>query len=104
MLLGVPHGIPNDREWTRKRDAFCSNPTCRLHVRAGDPGVKGAGNWAELAEGLIIGRGIYQGAYLCDPCGKALLAGSVTLDIVAPPAPRPPVELHEQQVLDLSPA
>lgn len=60
----------------------------RLHVRAGDPGVKGAGNWAELPDGLMIGRGIYQGAYFCDPCGMALLAGSVALDTVARPVSR----------------
>ena len=50
---------------------FCSNPDCILHVHAGDPGVIGIGNWAKLADGTLIGRGIYYGLYLCDPCGHA---------------------------------
>jgi hypothetical protein len=49
---------------------FCSNPDCLLHVRSGDAGVIGSGNWAELPDGTIIGRGIYYGLYLCDPCGQ----------------------------------
>jgi len=47
---------------------FCSNPDCLLHVRSGDAGVIGTGNWAERPDGTIIGRGIYYGVYLCDPC------------------------------------
>lgn len=50
-------------------EPFCSNLDCILHVRSGDAGVIGWGNWAELADGTIIGRGIYDGIYLCDPCG-----------------------------------
>ena len=52
-------------------EPFCSNPDCILHVRSGDAGVRGCGNWAALADGTIIGRGIYHGLYLCDPCGRA---------------------------------
>jgi len=37
---------------------FCSNPDCLLHVRVGDAHVMGAGNWARLADGRIVGRGI----------------------------------------------
>ncbi len=51
-------------------DPFCSNPDCILYVRSGDAGVIGSGNWAELADGTIIGRGIYYGLYLCDSCGQ----------------------------------
>jgi hypothetical protein len=49
---------------------FCSNPDCELYVRAGDPGVMGSGNWAELPDGRIVGRSIYSGVYLCDVCGR----------------------------------
>jgi hypothetical protein len=48
---------------------FCSNPDCQLFVRAGDPGVIGTGNWAQLPDGQIVGRSLYNGVYLCDPCG-----------------------------------
>jgi hypothetical protein len=58
----------NGRE---RDDPFCSNPDCILHIRSGDAGVIGSGNWAELADGTIIGRGIYYGLYLCDSCGRA---------------------------------
>ena len=51
-------------------DPFCSNPDCLLHVRSADAAVIGAGNWAELPDGTTIGRGIYHGLYLCDPCGQ----------------------------------
>ena len=48
---------------------FCSNPDCQLLVRAGDPGVMGSGNWAQLPDGQIVGRSLYNGVYLCDRCG-----------------------------------
>jgi hypothetical protein len=51
---------------------FCSNPDCVLYIRAGDPGVVGYGNWAELSGGILMGRGIYHGLYLCDLCGRTL--------------------------------
>jgi hypothetical protein len=54
-----------------KEFPFCSNPDCELYVRAGDPGVMGSGNWAELPNGRIVGRSIYSGVYLCDRCGDA---------------------------------
>jgi hypothetical protein len=53
-----------------KEFPFCSNPYCDLYVRVGDPGVIGGGNWAQLPDGRIIGRSIYNGVYLCDPCGR----------------------------------
>lgn len=64
-------------------EPFCSNPDCLLHVRAGDPGVVGSGNWAQLAEGTLIGRGIYHGLYLCDVCGRtwhAVIACNLAAD------------------------
>jgi hypothetical protein len=39
-------------------------------MRAGDPGVMGSGNWAELPDGRIVGRSIYSGVYLCDVCAR----------------------------------
>jgi hypothetical protein len=53
-----------------KEFPFCSNPDCALYVRAGDPGVMGSGNWAELPDGRIVGRSICGGVYLCDLCGR----------------------------------
>jgi hypothetical protein len=52
---------------------FCGNPSCELHVRAGEPNVKGAGNWATLSDGRVVGRGRYGDQILCDPCGRAFL-------------------------------
>jgi hypothetical protein len=52
---------------------FCTNPECVLHVRAGEPGVEGFGNWAVLPSGVQVGRGRYEGTYLCDRCGKAVI-------------------------------
>ncbi len=56
---------------------FCSNPRCELHVRAGDTGVHGFGSWAHLPNGRIIGRGLYNGVFLCDPCGRAEIGVAV---------------------------
>ncbi len=53
-----------------KEYPFCCNPDCVLYVREGDPGVRGRGNWAELPGGMFVGRGIYSGVYMCDPCGR----------------------------------
>jgi hypothetical protein len=53
-----------------KEFPFCSNPDCVLYVRAGDPGVMGSGNWAQLPDGRLMGRSIYSGVYLCDSCGR----------------------------------
>jgi hypothetical protein len=47
---------------------FCCNPDCILHVHAGAAGVIGWGNWAELADGHIVGRSLYYGLFLCDRC------------------------------------
>ena len=56
---------------------FCSNLRCELHVRAGDTGVGGFGNWAHLPDGRIIGRGLYNGVFLCDPCGRTEIGVAV---------------------------
>jgi hypothetical protein len=83
---------------------FCSNPDCvhGLHVRFGDGDIQGEGNWAELEGGILIGRAIIQGVYLCDGCARALLAGAVKLEIVAPAPPAPAVAPPVQQSLALT--
>ena len=56
---------------------FCGNPQCALHVRPGDKGVIGAGNWAVLQDGRVIGRVLCGGIYLCDSCAREWIAVAV---------------------------
>jgi hypothetical protein len=49
---------------------FCANPACPLHLRPGDHGVEGAGNWAELPCGAIVGRQAVDRRMFCDPCAS----------------------------------
>jgi hypothetical protein len=56
---------------------FCSNPRCELHLRIGDPRVHGYGNWAQMPDGRMIGRGLYDNVFLCDPCGRAQAAAAI---------------------------
>jgi hypothetical protein len=58
---------------------FCANTGCVLHVSAGDPAVRGWGNWAQLADGTFIGRQRVEATMLCDTCARRILAGEVTL-------------------------
>ena len=51
---------------------FCAMESCPLHVRPGDPGVEGQGNWVKHSSGLTIGRRVVDGRYLCDPCAMGL--------------------------------
>lgn len=67
---------------------FCSNADCLLHVRVGDPGVEGTGNWAVLPDGALIGRGVYDGVFLCDRCGHELVTGAVHLEFEVVGIPR----------------
>jgi len=78
---------------------FCSNPDCDLHVCPGDPGVQGAGNWAELPNGHLIGRGLYEGRYYCDWCGTTLIRACAETEIPSPR--RDTQDLVEQQSLPL---
>lgn len=55
-------------------DYFCANPACVLHVREGDPGVRGHGNWARLPDGREASRSRFGAVMLCDACGRAALA------------------------------
>jgi hypothetical protein len=48
---------------------FCANPECALHVRVGDPGVAGEGDWIVLADGRTYGRCRHGSEVLCDACG-----------------------------------
>lgn len=47
---------------------FCANSNCLLHVRIGDPGVAGEGNWIVLADGRTFGRLRRGSEVLCDAC------------------------------------
>jgi hypothetical protein len=60
-------------------EPFCSNQSCHLHVRDGDAGVTGEGNWA-LVDGLVFGRGRYNGKMLCDRCGAASARASGSVE------------------------
>jgi hypothetical protein len=53
---------------------FCANPSCVLHRRQGDVGVRGHGNWAILDDGRVASRSRYGAVILCDACGRAALA------------------------------
>jgi hypothetical protein len=69
--MSPPDPGPIRYEW----DAyFCANEACVLHVRPGDAGVRGEGNWARLPNGLMVGRNCYNGRVLCDFCGRVELA------------------------------
>lgn len=48
---------------------FCANPECALHVRAGDAGVTGEGDWIVLPDGRTYGRSRHGSQVLCDACG-----------------------------------
>jgi hypothetical protein len=58
---------------------FCANPTCVLHVRPGDGNVQGSGNWAQLADGIIVGRRRVEAIMLCDRCAARVMKGEVIL-------------------------
>jgi hypothetical protein len=58
---------------------FCANSGCVLHVSPGDVNVEGSGNWAELADGVIIGRQQVEAVMLCDRCAARVLHGELKL-------------------------
>ena len=62
---------------------FCSNLRCELHVHAGDTGIHGFGNWARMLDGRMISRGLHNGIFLCDPCGRAEIGIAVQIRIEA---------------------
>ena len=58
---------------------FCANTGCALHVRPGDVIVKGNGNWAETADGVITGRQRAGTIMLCDQCAARVVRGELKL-------------------------
>jgi hypothetical protein len=56
---------------------FCANRACVLHVRRGDANVRGSGNWAQLADGIIVGRLRVASLTLCDRCAGQVLRGEI---------------------------
>jgi len=58
---------------------FCANTGCVLHVGPGDPRVRGWGNWATLADGIVVGRQRIESTMLCDGCVRRIQKGEVTL-------------------------
>jgi hypothetical protein len=55
--------------WNRKRVSFLQQSRLHSLYTAGDPGVMGLGNWAQLPDGRMVGRSLHSGVYLCDLCG-----------------------------------
>lgn len=64
--------IPTDYD-----SAFCANTACVLHVRPGDANVRGSGNWARLADGIIVGRRRVGSVMLCDRCAGKVMRGEI---------------------------
>jgi hypothetical protein len=59
--------------------AFCMNAACVLHVRPGDQHVKGNGNWAVTADGIIAGRQRVGSVMLCDCCAARAADGELVV-------------------------
>jgi len=49
---------------------FCNNENCVLHVRLGDPRVRGSGEWAVRPDGVVTSRRRVGERMLCDLCGR----------------------------------
>lgn len=66
LLKAVPTPARGSSEF------FCSNPRCAFHVRVGDPGVEGSGDWAQLTlrhgERIATSHRWISGELLCDLC------------------------------------
>ncbi len=61
---------------------FCATENCLLHVRAGDPGVHGSGEWARLGNALIVSRSLRDdGALICDLCRQSMVAAGRDLPL-----------------------
>jgi hypothetical protein len=73
----------NEESLTEYDAIFCENPACVLHVRPGDTHVRGSGNWAQLADGIIVGRRRIDAVMLCDQCAAQVMQGEVTLMALA---------------------
>jgi hypothetical protein len=64
---------------TEYDSVFCANTGCILHIRPGDSNVRGSGNWAELAGGIIVGRQRIDAVMLCDWCAVKVMQGEIIL-------------------------
>lgn len=56
------------RAETPYSEYFCSSPSCDFHVRIGDPGVAGFGDWAIRSDGTTVSHRWVNGRLLCDLC------------------------------------
>jgi hypothetical protein len=56
-----------------------------------------------VSSGLTVSRTVVDGAYLCDFCARALIAGAVQLKIVPPPQKPTPTSPPTQQSLFIDP-
>jgi hypothetical protein len=63
--------LRTDRRPAGSSEFFCSNPRCTFHVRVGDPGVRGFGDWATLSDGTTVSHRWVDGELLCDLCAAA---------------------------------
>jgi hypothetical protein len=59
---------------------FCANPSCVLHVRPGDANVRGRGNWADVGDGIIIGRQRVADVMVCDRCAATVRRGATATE------------------------
>ena len=66
---------------TEYDSTFCANPDCMLYIRPGDGNVQGSGNWAEVADGIVVGRRRVDAIILCDRCAARVMNGQVILAI-----------------------
>lgn len=73
--MNEPGTVPDDASAAY----FCGNPDCVLHVRPGDPGVLGGGEWAVRPDGIRTSRARYGDRMLCDLCGRAWIQGRLVL-------------------------
>lgn len=71
-MAALPQDIPHQ---PGSSEFFCSNPRCVFHVRVGDAGVVGFGDWAMLADGTTVSHRWIDDELLCDLCAKAAIAG-----------------------------
>lgn len=63
-----------DRPVAGSSEFFCCNPRCPFHVRVGDSGVDGFGDWATLADGTTVSHRWVGGLLLCDDCAATARA------------------------------
>ena len=63
---------------------FCHNVECLLHVRPGDPGVSGHGNWAMTSDGIVVSRTRVGQYMFCDRCARRVIAPVAALTTPEP--------------------